>query len=121
MLEDTQRIVDTIENPLMILYEDLEVALANRSFYRFFKVKPEEVEGRFIYDLGNRQWDIIKLRELLENILPKTTSIDNFEIKHDFPHIGHRKILFNACRIYMENTRTKLIVINLKDITSDFL
>ena len=116
-LKYTESIINTMHDPLIILYEDLKVALASRSFYQAFGVKSKETEGKFIYDLGNRQWDIPKLRELLEEILPKTTSFNNFEIEHDFPHIGMRVMLLNACRIYMEANRTKLIVITIKDIT----
>ncbi|MBP9855579.1 MAG: PAS domain-containing protein [Candidatus Omnitrophica bacterium] len=116
-LKYTESIINTMHDPLIILYEDLKVALASRSFYQAFGVKSKETEGKFIYDLGNRQWDIPKLRQLLEEILPKTTSFNNFEIEHDFPHIGTRVMLLNACRIYMEANRTKLIVITIKDIT----
>ena len=116
-LEYTKSIIKTVREPLIILYEDLSVALANRSFYQAFKVKPGETEGQLIYDLGNRQWDIPKLRELLEDILPKTTSFDNFEVEHDFPDIGKRIMLLNACRIYLETNRTKLIIITIEDIT----
>jgi len=116
-LEYTESIINTMHDPLIILYENLKVALASRSFYQAFKVKPGETEGQFIYDLGNRQWDIPKLRQLLEEILPKTKSFDNFEIEHDFLHIGKRIMLLNACRIYMEANRTKLIIITIKDIT----
>ena len=116
-LEYTTSIINTVFDPLIILYEDLRVALANRSFYRAFKVKPKETEGQHIYDLGNRQWDIPKLRELLEDILPKTTSFDNFKVEHDFRDIGKRIMLLNACRIYLESNRTKLIVLTIKDIT----
>ena len=116
-LEYTKAIINTVFDPLIILYEDLRVALANRSFYQSFKVKPEETEGQHIYDLGNRQWDIPRLRELLENILPETTSFDNFEVEHDFRGIGKRIMLLNACRIYLEANRTKLIILTIKDIT----
>ena len=116
-LEYTKSIINTVREPLIILYEDLSVALVNRSFYQAFKVKPGETEGQLIYDLGNRQWDIPKLRELLEDILPKTISFDNFEVEHDFPDIGKRIMLLNACRIYLEANRTKLIILTSEDIT----
>jgi len=116
-LEYTKGIINTVRGPLIILYEDLSVALANRSFYQAFKVKPGETEGKLIYDLGNRQWDIPKLRELLEDILPKTTSFDNFEMEHVFPDIGKRIMLLNACRIYLEANRTKLIILTIENIT----
>ena len=116
-LEYTGSIINTMHDPLIILSEDLMVVLANRSFYQTFKVKPEETEGKFIYDLGNHQWDIPKLRHLLEEIIPKTTSFDDFELEHDFLNIGKRIMLLNACRIYMQANRTKLIIITIKDIT----
>ncbi|MDD1778553.1 MAG: PAS domain-containing protein [Candidatus Helarchaeota archaeon] len=116
-LEYTKSIINTVRAPLIILYGDLSVALANRSFYQVFKVKPEETEGKLIYDLGNRQWDIPKLRELLEDILPKTTSFDDFEVEHDFPDVGKRIMLLNACRIYLKDNRTRLIILTIEDIT----
>jgi len=116
-LEYTKSIINTVRDPLIILQEDLTVVLANRSFYQVFKVKPEETEEQHIYDLGNHQWDIPKLRELLEDILPKTTSFDNFEVEHVFPDIGKKIMLLNACRIYLEANRTKLIILTIEDIT----
>jgi len=116
-LEYTKSIINTVRQPLIILYEDLSVALANGSFYQTYKVKPEETEKRHIYDLGNRQWDIPKLRELLEDILPKVTSFDDFEVEHVFPDIGKRIMLLNACRIYLEANRMKLIILTIEDIT----
>jgi PAS domain S-box-containing protein len=116
-LEYTRSIINTVRAPLIILYDDLTVALANRSFCQIFKVKPDDTEKQHIYDLGNRQWDIPKLRELLEDILPKTSSFDDFEVEHDFPDIGKRIMLLNACRIYLEANRTKLIVLTIEDIT----
>ena len=116
-LEYTKSIINTVREPLIILYDDLTVALANRSFYQAFKVKLGETEGKLIYDLGNRQWDIPKLRELLEDILPKTSSFDNFEVEHNFPDIGKRIMLLNACRIYLEANRTKLIILTIEDIS----
>ena len=116
-LKFTEHIMNTVHDPLIILYEDLRVALANASFYQAFKVKPEETVGELIYNLGNHQWDIPKLRELLGDILPKTTSFDNFEVEHDFPDIGKRIMLLNACRIYLESNSTKLVVVTIEDIT----
>jgi len=116
-LEYAESIINAVHEPLIILDENLKVALVSRSFCQTFKVKPEEAEGRFVYDLGNRQWDIPKLRELLEDILPKTTSFDNFEVEHDFPDIGKRIILINARRIYLETNRMKLILLTIEDIT----
>ena len=82
-----------------MLDQDLRGLKVSRSFYDFFKVKPEDTVGQLIYDLGNRQWDIPKLRVLLETILPEKSSFDNYEVEHDFATIGRRIMLLNARQI----------------------
>ena len=80
--EYAESIVDTVREGLVVLDANLRVISANRSFYEAFKVKPGETEGQLLYDLGNRQWDIPKLRELLEEILPTDATFDNFQVEH---------------------------------------
>ena len=110
-------IVETIREPLLVLDRDLRVVTVSRSFYEFFKVKPEETVGQFIYDLGDRQWDISKLRELLETILPQQTAFDNYEVEHDFVTIGRRTLLLNARQIEREVGKEKIILLAIEDIT----
>ena len=69
--EYAESIVNTVREPLLVLNADLHVRSANRSFYETFRVEPPETEGRFIYDLGDGQWDIPALRTLLEEIIPR--------------------------------------------------
>ena len=97
--EYAESIINTVREPLIALDQDLRVVSASRSFYEVFKVKPEETVGQLIYDLGNKQWDIPKLRELLETILPQKTTFDNYEVEHDFATIGRRIMLLNARQI----------------------
>ncbi len=111
-------IVETIHESLLVLDSDLKVILANRSFYDSFKVKPEETVGRLIYDLGNKQWDIPKLRELLETILPEKTSFDKYEVEHDFATIGRCVMLLNARQIEQAIGKERIILLAIEDITA---
>jgi PAS domain S-box-containing protein len=115
--EYAEAIVDTVREGLVVLDADLRVISANRSFYETFKVKPGETEGQLVYDLGNRQWNIPKLRELLEEILPTDTTFDNFEVEHEFKIIGRRVMHLNARRIYRETNETRLILLAIEDVT----
>jgi hypothetical protein len=81
------------------------VQSANRSFYRTFRVLPQETEGQLLYDLGNGQWDIPRLRTLLEEILPQEPSFDDYEVEHDFPDIGRKVMLLNARRLRQDGER----------------
>ena len=111
-----QSIVDTVREPLIIMDGDFKVISAGRSFYQTFQVKPEETVGRGLFDLGDRQWDIPRLRELLETVLPKDTSFENMEVEHDFPIIGHRRMLLNARQIPAEGGRAQLILLAMENV-----
>jgi len=115
--EFSDSVIDTIREPLIALDQKLRVVNASRSFYEFFKVKPEETMGQLIYDLGNRQWDIPKLRELLETILPQKVSFDNYEVEHEFATIGKRTMLLNARQIERVLGKDKIILLAIEDIT----
>jgi PAS domain S-box-containing protein len=115
--EYAENIIDTVREPLIVLDQDLRVVTASRSFYEFFKVKPEETEGKLIYNLGNKQWDIPKLRELLEDILPQKTTFDNYEVEHDFTTIGKRIMLLNARQIKRVLGKERIILLAIEDIT----
>ncbi|MFO7686143.1 MAG: PAS domain-containing protein, partial [Desulfobacterales bacterium] len=110
-------ILGSIREPLILLGPDLKVITANPSFYRTFNVKPDETEGVLIYNLGNRQWDIPKLRQLLENTLPQNTSFHDFEVEHSFQDIGLKIMHLNARRIYSEGNQTQLILLAIEDVT----
>jgi PAS domain S-box-containing protein len=112
-----ENIVETVREPLVVLDTDLRVRTANRSFYSTFHVAKEATEGRLLYDLGNRQWDIPALRKLLEDILSRNTSFNDFEVAHDFEAIGHKAMLLNARRIYRKGNDTELILLAIEDIT----
>ncbi|MHB8882828.1 MAG: response regulator [Thermodesulfovibrionales bacterium] len=115
--EFAESIISTIREPLLALDQDLRVVSASRSFYEVFKVKPEETVGQLIYDLGDKQWDIPRLRELLETILPYETSFDNYEVDHDFPIMGRRVMLLNARQIQRAWGKKMIILLAFEDIT----
>ncbi|MGE5611709.1 MAG: CheR family methyltransferase, partial [Bacillota bacterium] len=110
-------IVDTVQDPLLILSSDLRVVTASRSFYETFRVAPQESEGQFVYELGNGQWSGPRLRALLEDILPGGSELTDIEVEHDFPRIGRRTMLLNARRLSAEPKQTGMILLSFKDIT----
>jgi two-component system CheB/CheR fusion protein len=115
-LKLAEGIVDTVREPLIVLDEKLKIISASRSFYRHFQTTPEGTVGRPIFSLGNQQWDIPKLRELLENILPHNQSFEGYEVEHDFPGIGRQRMLLNARRIVDHTGDTKMILLAMEKI-----
>jgi len=116
-IEIFDSILGSVREPVLVLNSDLKVVKANDSFYRTFNAKPDEAEGRLIYDLGNRQWNIPKLKELLENILPENPVFNDFKLEHDFYAIGRKVMHVNARRIYSKADQTQLILLAIEDAT----
>lgn len=116
-LDFSQGIIETVREPLLVLDEGFRVVSANDSFYKTFGVSPADTEKRLIYELGNHQWDIPALRNLLERILPENTQFRDFTVDHEFPGIGRRKMLLNARRIAQRGAQRQMILIAMEDIT----
>jgi len=112
-----QSIIEMMRDSLLVLDDSLRVISANQSFYDIFLVRPEDIEGKFIYELGNRQWDIPELRKLLEEILSDNTTFEDIEVKQEFPDIGQRVMILNARRIYSAEIKAQRILLAIKDIT----
>jgi two-component system CheB/CheR fusion protein len=113
-----QSIIATIREPLVVLDARLRVVSASAAFYETFQVTPAAIEGRPFYEIGQRQWEIPSLRQLLEDILPKSTQFEDFRVEHDFPTVGHRVLLLNARRIATQDHQPSLILLAMEDITA---
>ncbi len=113
-----QGIVDTVREPVLVLDKDLRVITASRSFYSAFKVSPEETEGRLLYTLGDGQWDIPKLRVLLEKIIPEKGVMEGYEVEHEFPGLGSRTICLNARQVFYEGGAGTTILLGMEDVSA---
>ena|SRR3989344_1781751 len=98
---------------LLILSPDLLVISANLTFYENFKVLPKQTLNKFIYELGNGQWNIPKLKKLLEEILPKRKIVKDYQVDYMFEVVGERTMLLNARQI----DSVQLIILAIEDIT----
>jgi two-component system, chemotaxis family, CheB/CheR fusion protein len=114
--EFADHIVDTIREPLVILNADFTVRSANRSFYRTFQASEVETVGRSLFELGTGQWNIPELRRLLEQILPTKNPMEDFEVVHDFEHMGRKTMLLNARQVERLG-EPPLILLAIEDFT----
>jgi PAS domain S-box-containing protein len=113
-----EHIVETLREALLVLDGNLQIIKANLAFYRLFNVTPEETEHCLLYELGNGQWDIPRLRLLLEEILPTNSNFDDFEVTHTFPYLGRRTMLLNARRLRLGGAATTQILLAIEDATA---
>jgi two-component sensor histidine kinase len=112
-----QSIVDTVREPVIVLDKELRVIAASRSFYSTFEVTPEETQGKLLYALGDGQWDIPKLRLLLDKIIPEHGLITDYEVEHAFPHLGARTMRLNARQAFYDGGAETTILLGIEDVT----
>ena len=110
-------IVATLREPLLVLDEGLVIVLASRSFYATFRVDPDDTIGRRLDELGNGQWAIPALLDLLTDVVPRNTVVNDFEVRHAFPEIGERVILLNARKVFREGNHTHTLLLAMQDVT----
>jgi PAS domain S-box-containing protein len=112
-----ENIIETLRGPFLVLDKSLRVRTANGAFYRDFHASKEATEGRFVYELGNGQWDIPALRTLLSQILVNSPTVEDFEVDHAFPDLGRRTMLLNARRFPPDANDPDLVLLAIEDIT----
>jgi two-component system CheB/CheR fusion protein len=120
-IDHLKRALDVVltmaKEPLLTLGADLRVRKANDAFYRAFGMRPQETEGRFLYEAGDGQWNTLELRKLLEDVLPKSKEIRDFPLETNFPQTGKRNLLINALRFYDEGWGLQTILMAIEDVT----
>ena len=109
-------LINGVPRPTLVLDNDVNVQAANQAFYRAFQVSAEETLNHRIYMPGSGQWDIPKLRTLLEEILPRNSSFQNSAVEHSFPHIGRKKMRLDARRLRSKSGRHELVLLGIDDL-----
>jgi two-component sensor histidine kinase len=112
-----QGIVDTVPDPLLVLDHDLSVVSANRAFFETFLVSRDDTLGRRLYELGDGQWNIPELRRLLEEVIPKSAAVIDYEVQHDFPGVGSRTMLLSARRLFHPDNNSITLLLSIEDAT----
>ncbi len=115
--EYAEAIFGTLREATVMLDAELRVRSANEAFYRMFQTTPDDTEGSLIYELGNGQWNIPALRELMEDVVPENSHFEGFEVTHDFPNVGEKVVLLNGRMIVQHAQRREMVLLAIEDIT----
>lgn len=114
-LELAEAVVATVRQPLVVLDGELRVRTANPAFYALFQMQPAAVEKQFIYALGAARWDTARLRQMLEEILPKQAHFENFAVHLKLPGAARKKFLLNARRLAGGSPETPSILLAMEE------
>lgn len=110
-------IVDAVHDPLLVLDNRLRVGVASRSFYQTFHLAEADVRGRLLYEIDGGQWNILKLRTLLEATVQNQAAAEVCEVDREFPLTGRRTMLLNARRLSVERGAAPMVLLAFEDIT----
>lgn len=116
--EYMKSIFETVRESLVVLDHNMVVIAVNQHFFKTFAVGVEDTLGKSFYELGNGQWNIPSLKNMLENVLPTNNPFEDFQVEHEFPHIGRKNMLLNARRIETEGPYKDRILLAIEDETS---
>ena len=112
-----QGIIDTLEEPLLVLDQSGCVVNGNRAFFEKFNLDRNDTIGRSLFELGTTQWDVAELRGLLQDVIPKSVAIIGFEVTAEFPAIGRRTMLVSPRRlVHPDNNSTNILMV-FEDVT----
>ncbi len=110
-------IVDTVREPLLVLDDQFRVQQANRAFFRTFQAEPAETIGQVLFMLGDGQWNIAALHDVLHNRLPLEAPLLDFDVDHVFPVIGRKIMLLNARLVVQGHGMPRVILLSIEDVT----
>ena len=110
-------IIDTVRQPLLVLNAELQVIAINQSFQSTFKVSQEQAVGQALFKLGNGQWNIEGLGEVLAEVLSKRQTVTDFEVEHVFEELGRRRMWLNVATLIQANDDVPTILLAIEDIT----
>ena len=110
-------IIDTVREPLLVLDSDFRVTHTNRAFFQTFRVAPEDTIGKVLFALGDGQWDIPPLRELLRDRLVAEPALYDVDVDHIFPGIGRKIMLLNARLVTHDPGVPRVILLAIEDVT----
>jgi PAS domain S-box-containing protein len=113
----TQSIIDTIRDPLVVLEHDMRIVTASKAFLTIFGIAEAETHGRRVSELGQHQWDVPALRDLMERVLSEDKPIESFEIEDDFPDLGRRTFNLNARKIFRPGNHVHRMLLVFEDVT----
>ena len=116
--QQAEAVVETIREPVLVLDSKLRVKSANRAFFRAFETSEAETMNKGIYEMGNGQWNIPALRNLLEDVLPKRSTVEDFKVEHSFPALGRRTMLVNARKLKADHDDDELILVAIEDVSA---
>ena len=110
-------LVASSDAPVLLLDKDLIVVAASASFSRTFKIDPNSINGRPLFELGAGEWDVAQLRSFLRATLLGGADLDAYEMDLKRPGSGARRLVLTAHRLNYADQANERLLLTLSDVT----
>ncbi|RNI31907.1 hypothetical protein EFA69_05195 [Rufibacter immobilis] len=107
-------LIDLMPEPLLVLDHLMRVEKASQAFIDTFRLIPEQIKGQWLYHLGNGQWDIPALHDVMEQVLLEGQNVQDFQLEHNFAGLGHRRMRLNTRRVAYNDNKTFRILLTME-------
>jgi two-component system CheB/CheR fusion protein len=74
-----------MDQAVLVLDADLSIDFANSAYCRMFEVERGDLEGAQFYEVAEGQWDVPRLRKLLEQMLPNRSAVRDYRVTIHMP------------------------------------
>jgi two-component system CheB/CheR fusion protein len=112
--EYAEAIFNTVREPLVVLDHRLRVERINPAFTEIFRLAKSEAEGQLFFELPGGQWNVPELRNLLDQIVPRHSKFENFELFYEFGTAGKKRLLLSGRRISGSDKRPALVLLAIQ-------
>ncbi|MFY0690519.1 MAG: PAS domain S-box protein [Paracoccaceae bacterium] len=114
-----ESIIHTVREPLLVLDGGLRIVKSSNSFNTIFGTQAGEIEGALLFEIQNGQWKDEALCNLLERVLPKQETVENFALSLRGADGTRRDMVLNARRIDRPGDGGEQILLAAEDVTEE--
>jgi two-component system CheB/CheR fusion protein len=102
LLDYTNRLIEAMEQPLVVLNKRLRVLSANEAFHRVFQIQREESDGQVFLNLAGGRMNIPALKNALERMIENDPPDQSIETEHVFAQLGRKRLKISLHKIKLK-------------------
>jgi two-component system, chemotaxis family, CheB/CheR fusion protein len=111
-------IIQSVREPLAVLDGTLRILRANPAFAANLEIPREEIEGRFLHEVGDARWNIPELHQRLRALLARAQPLEDWEVTWDLPPQRHQVMSLSARKIPVDADRPEQLLLTIQDVTA---
>lgn len=110
-----QVIVDSINEALVVINQNLEVVTANRAFYHIFSITRVKTENHNFFTLENIKWKSTELKRVISDLIFKNKPVEKYEVVQS--RLNEERVLLLSATKIEEPGNAPIFLLVMEDVT----